>query len=86
MHPRSRRPARGPARTPAPRTRRVDGQRSRQDLTIQLTPTLQDQELDTRPSTGVVYWEGSQVVEATRGGPPVEGEAYVELQRLPDYE
>ena len=50
-----------------------------QDLTIQLTPTLQDQELDTRASTGVVYWEGSQVVEATRGGQPVEGEAYVEL-------
>ena len=27
-----------------------------------------DQELDTRATTGVVYWEGSQVVTATRGG------------------
>jgi predicted secreted hydrolase len=49
------------------------------DLTINLQPTVLDQELDTRASTGVVYWEGSQVVEATRGGQPVDGEAYVEL-------
>ena len=26
------------------------------------TPTVADQELDTRPTTGVVYWEGSQRV------------------------
>ena len=37
------------------------------------------QELDTRPTTGVVYWEGSQVVRATRDGQPLGGEAYVEL-------
>jgi RND superfamily putative drug exporter len=39
-----------------------------EDLTIDLVPTVPDQELDTRPTTGVVYWEGSQVVEARRGG------------------
>jgi predicted secreted hydrolase len=49
------------------------------DLTIQLTPTLPDQELDTRPTTGVAYWEGSQRVSATRAGQPLRGEAYVEL-------
>jgi hypothetical protein len=39
-----------------------------------------DQELDTRATTGVVYWEGSQVVEASQGrGPGLGGEAYVEL-------
>ena len=29
-------------------------------LAIELTPTVADQELDTRATTGVVYWEGSQ--------------------------
>jgi hypothetical protein len=46
---------------------------------IALTPTIPEQELDTRPTTGVTYWEGSQVVEATRDGQPLGGEAYVEL-------
>ena len=50
-----------------------------EDLTIDLTPTLLDQELDTRPTTGVVYWEGSQLVEATRAGEPLDGDGYVEL-------
>jgi predicted secreted hydrolase len=49
------------------------------DLTVDLTPTVADQELDTRQSTGVVYWEGSQVVHARRGDAPLGGEAYVEL-------
>ena len=48
-------------------------------LDVTLTPTLPDQELDTRPSTGVVYWEGSQRVTAMAQGRPVAGEAYVEL-------
>jgi predicted secreted hydrolase len=49
------------------------------DLTIDLRPTVADQELDTRATTGVVYWEGSQTVKAVRGGTPLAGEAYVEL-------
>ena len=48
-------------------------------LDIGLEPTVPDQELDTRASTGVVYWEGSQRVTATRNGQAVAGEAYVEL-------
>ena len=48
-------------------------------LEIDLTPTVADQELDTRASTGVVYWEGSQHVAATRNGTRLGGEAYVEL-------
>ena len=48
-------------------------------LVISLQPTLADQELDTRGTTGVVYWEGSQVVTATRDGSPIAGQAYVEL-------
>ena len=55
-----------------------------EDLSIQLRPTVPGQELDTRATTGVVYWEGSQTVTARRGpagaGRPVSGgEAYVEL-------
>ncbi|MEA2631952.1 MAG: hypothetical protein QOE66_2171 [Chloroflexota bacterium] len=49
------------------------------DLTITLRPTVSAQELDTRSTTGVVYWEGSQVVHATKGGTPLGGEGYVEL-------
>jgi predicted secreted hydrolase len=48
-------------------------------LEIELEPTVADQELDTRATTGVVYWEGSQDVRATRGGATLGGEAYVEL-------
>lgn len=50
-----------------------------QGLVIDLSPTVADQELDTRATTGVVYWEGSQLVKATRNGVPVGGQAYVEL-------
>jgi len=49
------------------------------DLTITLRPTVAGQELDTRATTGVVYWEGSQDVRATRRGAPLGGEGYVEL-------
>jgi predicted secreted hydrolase len=49
------------------------------DLVIELHPTAAAQELDTRRTTGVVYWEGSQVVGGTRGGAPIGGKAYVEL-------
>jgi predicted secreted hydrolase len=49
------------------------------DLTIELTPTVAAQELDTRATTGVIYWEGSQDVRATRGGARLAGDAYVEL-------
>jgi predicted secreted hydrolase len=51
------------------------------ELAIELHPTVDDQELDTRATTGVVYWEGSQRVTAKRNGSPVAGEAYVELTR-----
>jgi predicted secreted hydrolase len=50
-----------------------------ESLVIDLTPTVAAQELDTRATTGVIYWEGSQIVTATRGGLPLPGEAYVEL-------
>ena len=48
-------------------------------LEIALQPTVAAQELDTRATTGVIYWEGSQRVRATRSGTALGGEAYVEL-------
>jgi predicted secreted hydrolase len=60
---------------PAGWTVRIPGQ----GLVIGLVPTVPGQELDTRATSGVVYWEGSQRVTATRFGKPVGGEAYVEL-------
>jgi len=50
-----------------------------EDLEIELEPTVADQELDTRETSGVIYWEGSQDVRATRRGTTLGGEAYVEL-------
>ena len=50
-----------------------------QALQISLRPTVAGQELDTRLTTGVVYWEGSQVVEAVHAGQTIGGEGYVEL-------
>jgi predicted secreted hydrolase len=54
-------------------------------LLINLVRTLEDQELDARATTGVIYWEGSHSVSARRGEFPslttLGGEAYVELTR-----
>ena len=67
-------PATG-ARYPAGWTISLPGE----GLEIRLSPTVSQQELDTRATTGVVYWEGSQVVAAMRDGAPLGGQAYVEL-------
>jgi predicted secreted hydrolase len=50
-----------------------------QAITISLQPTVAGQELDTRATTGVVYWEGSQVVQAVHAGRSTGGQGYVEL-------
>jgi predicted secreted hydrolase len=63
------------------------------DYTLTLESNLQSQELDTRATTGVVYWEGSNRVTGFAGvkldpdtgeqiaGTPVIGDAYVEMTR-----
>jgi predicted secreted hydrolase len=63
------------ARYPAGWRIRIPGERL--DLTV--TPTVRDQELDTRATTGVIYWEGSQIVSGRRGDDPATGRGYVEL-------
>jgi predicted secreted hydrolase len=49
------------------------------ELDLQIMPVIRDQELDTRQSTSLVYWEGAQTVSGTRTGRPVAGQGYVEL-------
>lgn len=49
------------------------------ELTLRLKPVMQDQELDTRRTTGVIYWEGEVAIEGLKGSMPVQGEGYVEL-------
>jgi len=46
------------------------------DLALELQPLMEDQELDSRASTGAIYWEGA--VEAKQSGKSV-GRGYLEL-------
>jgi predicted secreted hydrolase len=48
-------------------------------LSLQLAPSLADQELDTTASTSVTYWEGEVSVSGARAGQPIGGLGYVEL-------
>lgn len=48
-------------------------------IDIHIEPLIKDQELDTRGSTMIVYWEGACSVNGTKAGTPVKGRAYVEL-------
>ncbi len=46
---------------------------------VEITPVLEDQELDTRGTTMIVYWEGACEVRGFHAGEPTTGRAYVEL-------
>ena len=48
-------------------------------LDLRITPVIPDQELDTRRSTSMIYWEGAQTVVGTSRGQPIAGQGYVEL-------
>jgi predicted secreted hydrolase len=50
-----------------------------EELILKLAPTMSDQELDTRETTGLTYWEGEVAVTGTRAGSPIAGRGYVEL-------
>jgi predicted secreted hydrolase len=45
-------------------------------LDLELEPLMDDQELDSRASTGTIYWEGA--VRARAGG-KLQGYGYLEL-------
>jgi predicted secreted hydrolase len=48
-------------------------------IDIQIHPLIPDQELDTRGSTMVIYWEGACAVSGLKSGNEIGGRAYVEL-------
>ena len=48
-------------------------------LDVTVTPEVADQELNTLESTGVIYWEGANLVAGTLAGRPITGRSYVEL-------
>lgn len=48
-------------------------------LDLRVVPVVEDQELDTRGSTMIIYWEGACDVTGTAGDSSVTGQAYVEL-------
>jgi len=48
-------------------------------LTVEVAPTIPNQELITRHSTQVTYWEGSVTITGEREGRPVSGLGYAEL-------
>ncbi len=48
-------------------------------IELLLTPTVKDQELITKESTRVTYWEGSIKIEGKYQGNPIKGVGYVEL-------
>ena len=49
------------------------------NINLIVTPTVADQELITRESTRITYWEGSVKVEGRYQGKPISGVGYVEL-------
>jgi predicted secreted hydrolase len=51
----------------------------KQQVKLTLSPVAKDQELLTKRSTGVTYWEGSADVSGTFAGKAVKGQSYVEM-------
>lgn len=49
------------------------------NLDVEITPLLAEQELITRRSTQVTYWEGAVNVAGTQAGRSLTGQGYVEL-------
>ncbi len=49
------------------------------DLDLTVSPVLQNQELDTRGTTMIIYWEGDCDVKGKNKDEAVSGRAYVEL-------
>jgi len=48
-------------------------------IKLNVNPVLKDQELLTKRSTGVTYWEGAADVSGTIAGKAVKGQSYVEM-------
>lgn len=49
------------------------------NMELSVLPVIKNQELDTRGTTMIVYWEGACEVSGNRKDMPIKGNAYVEL-------
>jgi predicted secreted hydrolase len=49
------------------------------DMKLDLSPVFADQELRTKSSAQVTYWEGAVSVSGTKQGRPIQGQGYAEL-------
>jgi predicted secreted hydrolase len=49
------------------------------DYDLQLSTPVKNQELDTRKTTGVIYWEGVVEVVGKKGGREIRGKGYLEM-------
>ncbi|MEZ6093207.1 MAG: lipocalin family protein [Pirellulaceae bacterium] len=49
------------------------------DISLSVKPMLPHQELDTRGSTSIIYWEGDCEVTGSESGKAISGNAFVEL-------
>ncbi len=48
-------------------------------IELEINPAFPDQELITKRSTSVTYWEGAVQIRGTARGKPVSGNGYVEM-------
>ncbi len=48
-------------------------------MVLNYQPIVKNQELDTRKSTGTIYWEGDNNITGTKDGKAIKGSGYVEL-------
>ena len=49
------------------------------DMDLSIAPNLADQEMRTRESTGITYWEGSVSARGIKKGRRISGQGYMEL-------
>ncbi|MEJ2718704.1 MAG: lipocalin-like domain-containing protein [Deltaproteobacteria bacterium] len=49
------------------------------NIALKITPLVQDQELSSGASTGIIYWEGAVRAQGSRDGKEIKGKGYVEL-------
>jgi predicted secreted hydrolase len=49
------------------------------DISVEVSPTVQDQELITKETARINYWEGSVRVSGSKNKQPISGRGYVEL-------
>lgn len=50
-----------------------------EDLLLEIAPFFPEQELDTRKSTQVTYWEGAVQISGSYHKKPIQGSGYVEM-------